>query len=42
MPQQQMHILLIQSLTQFDESPIYPLGLCYIAAELSGHDVSIF
>lgn len=37
-----MHILLIQSLTQFDESPIYPLGLCYIAAQLSGQDVSIF
>ena len=29
-----MRILLVQSLTEFNQEPIFPLGLCYIAAHI--------
>ncbi|MBE9572380.1 MAG: cobalamin-dependent protein, partial [Proteobacteria bacterium] len=37
-----MKILLVQSLTEFGEPPIFPLGLCYIASHVSQHELSIF
>jgi radical SAM superfamily enzyme YgiQ (UPF0313 family) len=36
-----MKVLLIQSYTMVDEPPIFPLGLCYIAATLTEHEVNI-
>lgn len=36
-----MRVLLVQSLTEFDQTPIFPLGLSYIASNLIG-EVKIF
>ncbi len=36
-----MRVLLVQSLTENDHAPIFPLGLCYVASDLTD-DVHIF
>jgi hypothetical protein len=36
-----MRILLVQAFTALDMELVYPIGLCYLAAHLDGHDVRI-
>jgi len=36
-----MKVLLIEGYTMIDQPPIFPLGLCYLAAVLPNHDIAI-
>jgi anaerobic magnesium-protoporphyrin IX monomethyl ester cyclase len=36
-----MKVLLVQSYTMLDQPPIFPLGVCFLAAALPMHDVAI-